>query len=60
MPGRTLAYDVDPGSERFLIGKPVDAETGGQADLSDSAAEASHIVLVQNWLEELTRLVPPK
>ena len=46
-PGRT--YDVSPDGQRFLMIK-----AGG----SDQAA-APQIVVVQNWFEELTRLVPP-
>jgi hypothetical protein len=56
---RTLAYDVEPGGQRFLIGKPVAA--GNSVDRGDGAAEGGpHIVLVQNWQQELKRLVPSK
>ena len=40
-------YDVAPDGERFLMIKPVE---------SDSAAP--EIIVVQNWFEELQRLVP--
>ena len=42
--GRT--YDVSPNGQRFLMIK----EGGGNA--------SGHLVVVQNWLEELRRLVP--
>jgi len=41
------AYDVSPDGERFLMIKPVE----------DSTA-APHIIIVENWIEELKRLVP--
>ena len=43
--GRT--YDISPDGERFLMIKQV-----------ESASEASQIIVVQNWFEELKRLVP--
>jgi serine/threonine-protein kinase len=46
-PGRT--YDISPDGQRFLVIKP----TG---DTNQSAAP--QLVVVQNWLEELRRLVP--
>jgi hypothetical protein len=42
-------FDVSPDGQRFLM---IKAGTGGQA------ATSPHIVVVQNWLEELRRLVP--
>jgi len=47
-PGR--AYDVSPDGSRFLI------ITEGHGSGDDSSPP--HIVVVQNWFEELTRLVP--
>ena len=47
-PGRT--YDVSPDGQRFLMVKE-----GAEAD---QAAAPPSIVVVQNWLEELKRLVP--
>jgi hypothetical protein len=49
-PGRT--YDVSPDGRRFLMIKP-----GGG---TDSTAAPASLVVVQNWLEELKRLVPSK
>ena len=46
-------YDVSPDGKRFLLLK--DVETPG----IDKPA-APQIRLVQHWLEELTRLVPPR
>lgn len=45
---RARSYDVRPDGERFLMLK----EGGGDE------AFAPEIILVQNWLEELKRLVP--
>jgi len=45
--GRT--YDVAPDGKRFLMIKAVGA---------DQAAAPMSLVVVQNWLEELKRLVP--
>ena len=45
--GRT--YDVSPDGERFLMVKEVEAE---------ETSTAPHFILVQNWFEELRRLVP--
>jgi hypothetical protein len=42
-------YDVSPDGQRFLL-----LQTGGGAD----GPVAPDLVLVQNWLEELKRLVP--
>jgi serine/threonine-protein kinase len=47
-PGTLANYDVAPDGERFLMVEPV-----GQAD-----SAATQINVVQNWLEELKRLVP--
>ncbi len=41
-------YDIAPDGQRFLMIKP-----GGEA-----GAAPSSIVVVQNWIEELRRLVP--
>jgi serine/threonine-protein kinase len=46
--GRT--YDVSPDGRRFLIVKGVDAR--------DETAAPPGIIVVQNWFEELKRLVP--
>ena len=43
--GSSLNYDVRPDGQRFLVAK-------------DDASEAASIVVVQNWFEELKRLVP--
>ena len=43
--GRT--YDVSPDGERLLMIKPVENESG-----------TSQIIVVENWFEELERLVP--
>jgi hypothetical protein len=42
-------YDIAPKGDRFILTAPV-APEGGAADT---------IVVVQNWQEELKRLVPP-
>ena len=49
-PGRT--YDVSPDGQRFLMVK----EGAG----ADQAAAPPSIVVVQNWQEELKRLVPTR
>ena len=46
--GRT--YDVSPDGERFLIIK--------QADATSEMATAPRVIIVENWFEELQRLVP--
>ena len=51
-PSFPRAYDVSPDGQRFLMIKEGAAGT-------ETAPPAS-IVVVQNWLEELKRLVPPK
>ena len=45
--GRT--YDISPDGERFLMIKE-----GGLGD----ETEPTQLILVQNWFEELNRLVP--
>jgi hypothetical protein len=50
-PYSARSYDVAADGKRFLMVKPVVGNDGG-------AALAS-VVVVQNWLEELKRLVPP-
>jgi hypothetical protein len=47
-PGRQ--YDVSPDGQRFLMTKPGSG--------SDQTAAPPSIVVVQNWFEELMRLVP--
>ncbi len=42
-------YDVAPDAQKFLMVKPVETTEGGAPN---------HVVLVQNWFEELERLVP--
>lgn len=49
-PGRT--YDISPDGQRFLMIK----QSGG----SDQTAAAPSLVVVQNWADELKRLVPVK
>jgi serine/threonine-protein kinase len=49
--GRT--YDVSPDGQRFLMIK-----VGGESD--QTAALPPSIVIVQNWSEELKRLVPTR
>ncbi len=44
-------FDLSPKDARFLVRKPVDAQ-------ADDSAAPPDLVLVQNWFEELTRLVP--
>ena len=46
-------YDVSPDGQRFLMIK-----VGGESD--QTAALPPSIVIVQNWFEELKRLVPTK
>ena len=50
-PNSARAYDVSADGKRFLMIKPV---TG-----SDGSLTLASVVVVQNWLEELKRLVPP-
>ena len=46
------SYDLHPDGQQFLMVKP-----GGLTD-SDTEEAIAELVLVQNWFEELTRLVP--
>ena len=41
-------YDIDPNGQRFLMIKPVETTEEGSPD----------VVMVENWFEELKRLVP--
>jgi serine/threonine-protein kinase len=50
--GPPRTYDVSPDGQRFLLAKPV---AGADAD---SVAQPLRTVIVQNWTEELKRLVP--
>jgi len=50
-PGPWRAYDVSPDGQRFLVLKE---------QPSASATAPTGFVVVQNWFEELKRLVPPK
>ena len=43
-------YDISPDGERFVLVKEL---SGG-----DGETEAPQVVLVENWFEELERLVP--
>jgi len=43
-------YDVTPDGQRFLMVR----------EIAQPAARLSQIVLVQNWTEELRRVVPAK
>ena len=45
------SYDVSPNGERFLRIKPPGAAT-------TETASVPEVILVKNWFEELTRLVP--
>ena len=49
VPGRI--FDLSPDGTRFLVKKPLGTETNNTTIPLD-------LVLVQNWTEELTRLVP--
>ncbi len=49
--GETINYDVDPDGERFLMIKP-------NPGAGPSNFGLSQIVVVENWFEELRRLVP--
>ena len=46
-----LLYDISPDGQRFLVLKPM-----AQAD----AGESARVVVVENWYEDLKRLVPTK
>ncbi len=43
VPGRT--YDISPDGERFLM-------------IKEGGSDSTEFILVQNWFEELKRLVP--
>ena len=47
--GRGRMYDIAPDGQKFLMIKPEDAAEGGTRE---------NVVLIQNWFEELKRLVP--
>ncbi len=49
--GRNLrrTYDISPDGQRFLMIR--------QGDLS-GATPGSHLIVIENWVEELKRLVP--
>jgi serine/threonine-protein kinase len=47
---RGRSYDIAPDGKRFLMIKPI----------VDPAAAPASLVVVQNWREELTRLVPTR
>ena len=49
-PGRARPFDLSPDGERFLM---IRENASG-----DETAAEPHIVFVQNWFEELKRLVP--
>ena len=51
VPARRM-YDIAPDGQQFLMIKP-----GGE---SDQTSKPPSIIVVQNWLEELKRLVPTK
>ena len=51
-PNSARTYDVSADGKRFLMIKPV---TG-----SDGSLTLASVVVVQNWLEELKRLVPTR
>jgi len=51
LPLAERSYDVSPDGQRFLMIKPIGA---------DRPAAAPSLVVVQNWTEELKRLVPTK
>jgi eukaryotic-like serine/threonine-protein kinase len=46
------SYDVSPDGQRFLMIK--------RRDSSDQTAAPPTLIVVQNWFEELKRLVPTK
>ncbi len=52
MPGNTARrYDISPDGRRFLMLKPATAETTDGEGLPE-------LIFVQNWFDELQRLVP--
>jgi hypothetical protein len=50
MDGPFRGYDITPDGQRFLMVREVE----------QPPTRVTHMVLVQNWLEELNRLVPVK
>jgi len=53
IPGLTLrTYDISPNGSRFLLFKPVSG--------NEQAATPPSLIIVQNWFEELKRLVPTR
>ncbi len=48
--GLGLSWDISPDGQRFFMVK--------QRETSDGTPESSDIIVVLNWFEELTRLVP--
>jgi hypothetical protein len=46
-------YDVSPDGQRFL-----NIREGGSAEQAEEGTDRRQIIVVQNWVEELTRLVP--
>ena len=50
--GAPRTYDVSPDGQRFLMMK--------NSDAPNQASTAPRIIVVQNWVEELKRLVPTK
>lgn len=48
--GPFRTYDVTPDGQRFLMVQ----------EIAQPATRLSHMVLVQNWTEELKRVVPAK
>ena len=51
-PDSPRSYDVSPDGQQFLMIK--------EGSSSDRSGDPPQIVVIQNWLEELKRLVPPK
>ena len=52
VPDGGLTYDVSPDGQRFLMSKPVGSPAQTVAPTS--------LIVVQNWFEELKRLVPTR
>ena len=48
--GRSYKYDISPDGRRFLMVK--------RTETTDEASASGEVIVVQNWFEELTRLVP--
>src|SRR5262245_12945353 len=51
-PDAMRSYDISPDGRQFLMIK--------EGSSSDQSGAPQQIVVIQNWLEELKRLVPPK